>query len=136
MNLLGQVEIQKEEEEWSTFQGPDCTTISIQNRGQICVSISDETVTMTYEETTVQVTAPKSVAFCDGDPKEETVVELRVIPKREARTLIIDYLKLHPGVWTSDIIYELGLDLNLVLEILEELKAEGKARSRTIEVEQ
>ncbi len=49
------------------------------------------------------------------------VIELRTIPVDEARTLILDYVKENHGAETSDIIFNLGLDVKLVLGILKEL---------------
>jgi len=36
------------------------------------------------------------------------------------------YLKEHPNSWTSDIVVELGIDIDTVITALEELKKEGK----------
>ena len=56
---------------------------------------------------------------------ENTPVELRVIPHDEAKKLIEDYITDNHGVWTSDIAFNLGLDVGLVLGILRELTQEG-----------
>jgi len=58
--------------------------------------------------------------------KEEEMIELRQIPKEQAKELIYEYIKKNPGCWTSDIIIDLQLDPDLVLKVLEELKNEGK----------
>ena len=40
--------------------------------------------------------------------------------------VILEYLKKHPGSWTSDIAVGLGIDVDVVIEALEELRREGK----------
>jgi predicted transcriptional regulator len=58
--------------------------------------------------------------------KSEKVVELKKIPVAEAKHQILEYLKKHPGSWTSDIAVGLGIDVDVVIEALEELRREGK----------
>ena len=50
---------------------------------------------------------------------------LREIPKDEAKKLIEEYIKNNEGKWTSDVIFDLRLSVDLVLECLEELQKEG-----------
>ena len=50
---------------------------------------------------------------------------LRDIPKEEAKELISEYLKNNEGKWTSDVIFDLKLSVDLVLECLNELSDEG-----------
>ena len=52
--------------------------------------------------------------------KDTPVIELRTIPTDEARALILDYITEHHGAKTSDIIFGLALDVDLVLSILKE----------------
>ncbi len=53
-------------------------------------------------------------------------VILRTIPKDEAKELIEDYIKNNEGKWTSDLVFDLGLTVDLVLEVTKELMEEGK----------
>lgn len=63
---------------------------------------------------------------------EESVVELKRIPNKEAVVQIQDYVDKHQGCRTSDIIYNLELDPDLVLSVLKELKEKGKIRSEDV----
>lgn len=60
---------------------------------------------------------------------EKEVLDLRKIPHKEAVALIKKYIDEHQGCRTSDIIYDLALDPELVLTVLKELKEKGKIRS-------
>lgn len=60
------------------------------------------------------------------------VVELKRIPKKKATALIKAYVDKHQGCRTGDIIYDLGVDPDLVLSVLKELKEKGKVRSEDI----
>ena len=53
------------------------------------------------------------------------VIELRTIPKEEAKELIANYIENNKGVDTSDLIFELGLNVDLVLDVIGELMEEG-----------
>lgn len=54
----------------------------------------------------------------------QRVIILRELPKEEAKELISEYVKNNEGIWTSDIIFDLELDVSLVLECLKELNEE------------
>lgn len=56
---------------------------------------------------------------------------LRVIPKEEAKELICDYIENNKGKMTSDVIFDLGLDVALVLIGLKELEQEGKIEAQS-----
>ena len=58
--------------------------------------------------------------------EEENVIELRMIDPAEARKLILDYIEVNNRCLTSDIIFDLALDPELVLQVLSELEKEGK----------
>ena len=58
--------------------------------------------------------------------EEENVIELRMIDPAEARKLILDYIEANNRCLTSDIIFDLALDPDLVLRVLSELEKEGK----------
>ncbi len=53
------------------------------------------------------------------------VVEVRDIPKEQAKKEILDYIKGKERVWSDEIADALRLDLSLVNEILMELWSEG-----------
>lgn len=53
------------------------------------------------------------------------VVELRNVPKKQARKEILDYLKRHNETYASDVSEELGIDLDLVFVVMKELSREG-----------
>lgn len=57
---------------------------------------------------------------------EEGLVELKTIPLAEAKSKVLEYVKKHPGCWTSDIVVDLGIGVDVVLKALEELKNERK----------
>ena len=62
--------------------------------------------------------------------KSEEVIELKKIPKDEAKKLILDYIEKHEGCWTDEIIFDLKLDPVLVVEVLKELEGEEEVESR------
>jgi hypothetical protein len=64
---------------------------------------------------------------------EEAEIELKVIPREEAIKKIKSYIDTHPDCLTGDIIYDLGLDPDLVLSVLDELKKKGLIRGVPIE---
>ena len=58
--------------------------------------------------------------------KLQKPIILRDIPKEEAKSLIEEYLNKNEGKWTSDVIFDLKLTVDLVLGCLRELEKEGK----------
>ena len=66
------------------------------------------------------------------DEEELEPLELQVISKDKAKPLIEKYVSEHPGSWTSDIAIGTGLNVDLVVEVLTELKTESKVRSENI----
>jgi hypothetical protein len=60
------------------------------------------------------------------------VVELRKVPLEEAKHIIHEYLKKHPGARTSDLIIELTLEPDLVIEALSQLRCEGKVEGKDV----
>lgn len=64
----------------------------------------------------------------EREKRAEEVLELKKIPHKEAVALIKKYIDEHQGCRTSDIIYNLGLDPDLVLAVLEELEEKKKIR--------
>lgn len=81
-----------------------------------------EFITITGEAN-VHITYPQTAL----DATERlNIVELKTLPKREARELILDYITRHHGAKTSDIIFDLAIEVDLVLEILEELRKENE----------
>jgi len=68
-----------------------------------------------------------------GVSTRQEEIELRVIPEEEAISLISDYVAKHPGRLTSDIIFDLELDPDLVLKILKKLEKSKKVRGTHLE---
>lgn len=60
------------------------------------------------------------------------VIELRKLPIDEAKRLIYAHIKEHPGSRTSDLIIELGIDPDIVLEVLSQLKKEQRVEGKDI----
>jgi predicted transcriptional regulator len=54
------------------------------------------------------------------------VIDLRVIPKSEAKKVIKKYIREHPGCITSEVIENLNLDPALAVQALNLLEEEGK----------
>lgn len=65
----------------------------------------------------------------------ETAIELKAIPEEEATRLVQDYIDKHPESLTSEIIFGLQLDPDLVLRILNKLETDKKIRGEKIESE-
>jgi len=57
---------------------------------------------------------------------EEGLVELKTVPLMEAKSKVLEYVRKHPSCWTSDIAVDLGIDVDVVIRALEELKNERK----------
>ncbi len=67
-----------------------------------------------------------------GRVEEEGLEELVEIPEEEALTKIKDYVSKHPGCRTSEIIFNLNLDPDLVLNTLKKLEEKRKVRGEEI----
>lgn len=63
---------------------------------------------------------------------EEGEIELVEIPEEEATSRIVEYIKENPGCRTSDIIFNLHLDPNLVLKVLKNLGDQQKIRGEPV----
>lgn len=63
----------------------------------------------------------------------ETTIELKEIPEEEATRLVQDYVDKHPECLTSEIIFGLQLDPDLVLRILNKLEIDKRIRGEKIE---
>ena len=59
-------------------------------------------------------------------------IKLRTIPVEEAKQILHEYIRKHPGSKTSDLILKLALDPKVVVEALSQLSAEGKVEGRNI----
>ncbi len=85
---------------------------------------SNAEVTLTFTRTeSKNIIIPDLTEPIRGNLKvdrDTPVVELRKLPIDEARTLILDYITEHRGAQTNDLIFGLGLDIDLVLGILKE----------------
>ena len=64
----------------------------------------------------------------EREERAEEVLELRKIPRKDALALIKKYVDEHQGCRTSDIIYDLGLDPDLVLSVLRKLEETKEIR--------
>lgn len=64
---------------------------------------------------------------------ETELLELKKIPEKEAVGLIRSYVDNHPGCLTSDIIFDLKLDPDLVLKVLRRLEKEKTVRGKSVE---
>lgn len=67
--------------------------------------------------------------------KEEKVEELKLvkIPEKKATKKISEYITKHPGCRTSDIIFDLHLDPDLVLTVVRKLQQKGKIKGKDID---
>lgn len=63
---------------------------------------------------------------------KSSIVQLKKIPRSKAIAKIKSYINKHQGCRTSDIIYDLALDPDLVLSVLKELKEKAEIRSEDI----
>lgn len=76
------------------------------------------------------ISESSEVLLTHSDNSDE--IELRKIPKNEAIELIKAYIVKHLGCRTSDIIYDLTLDPDLVMECLNELEEKKKVVGKKI----
>jgi len=77
----------------------------------------------------------KAVTECLKEKEElirEPLIKLKRIPESKAIAQIKKYIDEHQGCRTSDIIYDLELDPDLVLSVLRKLKEKGRIRSEDI----
>jgi hypothetical protein len=66
---------------------------------------------------------------------ESPTVELESqISLEEAKRLVFEYIKSHPGARTSDLIIELCIDPEIILEALKLLGAEDKVEGKDVHV--
>jgi len=63
---------------------------------------------------------------------EIDVIDLAKIPKDEAEKRILSYINSHVGCRTGDIIYDLGLDPDLVIDSLRELELAKRIAGKEI----
>jgi hypothetical protein len=63
---------------------------------------------------------------------EGEALELVNIPEKEATKKVSDYITQHSGCRTSDIIYDLHLNPNLVLKVLRKLEKQEKVRGKDV----
>lgn len=60
-------------------------------------------------------------------------LELVKVSEDEAMKQISEYIEKHPGCRTSDIIFDLHLDPDLVLKVLRRLEKKGKIKGKDVE---
>ena len=61
-----------------------------------------------------------------------TIKKLKKIPLDEAEEKVRKYINKHQGCRTRDIIFDLELDPDLVLEVLQKLESKGNIRGEEI----
>ena len=64
--------------------------------------------------------------------RKDAPIKLRTISVEEAKQVLYEYIKKHPGAKTSDLILKLALDPKVVVEALSQLSAEGRVEGRNI----
>lgn len=64
---------------------------------------------------------------------DSDMIELVTIPKEEAKQRILSYINSHVGCRTGDIIYNLGLDPDLVIDSLKELESTKQVTGKVID---
>lgn len=69
----------------------------------------------------------------ENEQEEPREIELNVVPEHEAASLIDKYIEDHPGCLTGDIIFDLELDPDLVLRILNKLEEEKEIRGEQLD---
>jgi len=89
-----------------------------ENRGKILYALVHEIFKLRTE--LEEIKRSKSGEF------EEAIVVLKDIPYSEAKNKIDDYLKTHETAYMYEVSNELGLNLKMVHEIVEQLIKEGK----------
>ena len=71
-----------------------------------------------------------SIEGLDEEKTEET--QLIIIPEKEAINKIAKYIDEHPGCRTSDIIFDLNIEPDLVLAVLRKLEKRKRIRGQEI----
>lgn len=90
-----------------------------------CVSVHVNRVLPEMLETCLNEAVEKKVRELIERQEEGEAISLVSIPREEAIKKIKSYIDEYPDCTTSDIIYELGLDPVLVLDVLDELQNKG-----------
>jgi hypothetical protein len=70
-----------------------------------------------------------------GEKAKREVFEFKNVPLEEATSMVEKYIEDHSGCLTSDIVFDLKLDLDLVLKSLRELEHEKKVKGEALEQE-
>jgi hypothetical protein len=68
----------------------------------------------------------------EATENEVEALELVNIPEKEAAKKVSEYINRHPGCRTSDIIYDLHLNPDLVLKVLRKLEKQEKVRGKDV----
>ena len=79
----------------------------------------------------VQLNSKVAKFACDDEWWEKKTIYLKSIPHEEAKEKILNYITENDGKWTSDIIFDLELEVDLVLNVLEELLEEELIEPRS-----
>jgi hypothetical protein len=109
---------------------------SIENGDQISVRGTGDIEITTSKNDEGNYTIPNFNDVVTGEYKipEDQTVKLKEIPLEEAKQLIKEYIDNNPGTRTSDIICNLGIDIDVGLKALKTLKEEGFIHSKDINV--
>ena len=68
---------------------------------------------------------------------EEQIIELESdLTLEEASRKIFEFIEIHPGAKTSDLIIELSLDPKIVVEALEKLRTDNRIEGKNVEAKQ
>ena len=109
-------------------------TVSIYDFNPKVISSSADSWVFTGEAIVQFTYNKRNVFWTEYDTVEEPdVIELKVLPDEEAKELILQYITEHPGARTSDIVYNLAIDMDLVYKILNELKDSKLIEARDVE---
>jgi predicted transcriptional regulator len=74
----------------------------------------------------------KKRAIHKKDDKVPSIIHLKIMDRGEAKRKIHHFINRNPGCRTSEIIEKLGIDPELVVSILKELKEEDSVLSKPI----
>lgn len=67
--------------------------------------------------------------------QQQKIIDLKLIPKKQAEKKILEYIDAHPGAYTSEIFLALKLDPRLVYDVLHELERKNILEAEKVELE-
>lgn len=138
LSLESKIEIIPEKSEIKipiTISGIDDIKFLPEN-GYVIIKSSAETVEMIFNKTESQnIRIPDLKEPIKGTLTlypDTSVIELRDIPIDEAMDLIREYIQKNPGSLTSDILCDLGIDIEIGLKALGQLKQKELVNSEEL----